>query len=149
MNLPHIQPTALAAVATRPGQRRGARAWAAHAALVWLVLALAWVPTLGRLHQIAHAQPLAQTHAGHGAPAAQEQVAAAQATEVLGGFLPNHSRVDCLLLDQLALGDALHGSAPVLLPPSPALAPVAVHAERVLARHVALFQARGPPALLG
>lgn len=140
------QPTALAAVAPRP--RRGARAWVAHAALVWLVLALAWVPTLGRLHQVAHAQPLAQFHAGHGTPAVVEH-ASAHAPDLLGGFLASHSRVDCLLLDQLALGDALHGTAPVLLPRSPALAPVAVHAERVLARHVALFQARGPPALLG
>ena len=148
MSHPRIQPTALAAVATRPGQRRGGRAWAAHAALVWLVLALAWVPTIGRLHQIAHAQPLAQIHAGHGAPAAVEH-ASAHAPGLLGDFLSSHSRVDCLLLDQLALGDALHGTAPVLLPPSPALAPVAVHAERVQARHVALFQARGPPAVLG
>lgn len=145
MTQPRIQPTALAAAATRPGQRQGVHVWAAHAALVWLVLALAWVPMLGRLHQVAHAQPLAQIHAGHGAPAAQEHAAAAQHTEVLDGFLSSHSRVDCLLLDQLALGDALHGTGPVLHPPSPALAPVAVHAERVQARHVALFQARGPP----
>lgn len=148
MTHPRIQPTALAAVATPPGQRRGGRAWAAHAALVWLVLALAWVPTLGRLHQVAHAQPLAQIHADHGTPAVVEH-ASAHAPGLLGDFLSSHSRVDCLLLDQLALGDALHGTAPVLLPPSPALAPVAVHAERVQARHVALFQARGPPAVLG
>lgn len=146
MTHPRIQPTA--AFATRPWRRQGARAWAAHAALVWLVLALAWVPTIGRLHQIAHAQPLAQIHAGHGAPAAVEH-ASAHAPGLLGGFLSSHSLVDCLLLDQLALGDALHGTAPVLLPPSPAFAPVAVHAERVQARHVALFQARGPPAVLG
>ncbi len=144
MNLPRIQSTALAAVATRTGQRRAARAWTAHAALVWLVLALAWVPTLGRLHQVAHAQ----IHADHGTPAVVEH-ASVHEPGLLGGFLSSHSRVDCLLLDQLALGDALHGTAPVLLPPSPALAPVAVHAERVLARHVALFQARGPPALHG
>ncbi|MES2609908.1 MAG: hypothetical protein V4679_06675 [Pseudomonadota bacterium] len=122
--------------------------WTVHAALVWLVLALAWVPSIGRLHQIAHAQPLAQIHAGHGTPAVVAH-ASAHAPGALGGFLSSHSLVDCLLLDQLALGDALHGSAPALLPILPALAPVVTHAERVLARHVALFQARGPPALLG
>ncbi|MDP4074029.1 hypothetical protein [Acidovorax sp. A1169] len=143
-----IQPTALAAVATRPGQRRGGRGWAAHAALVWLVLALAWVPTIGRLHQIAHAQPLAQIHTGHG-PLAVVEHASAHAPGLLGGFLSSHSLVDCLLLDQLALGDTLHSAAPALLPSLPALAPVATHAERVQARHVALFQARGPPALRG
>lgn len=153
MNHARTQPTALAAVATRPGHRaprRGVRVWAAHAALVWLVLALAWVPTVGRLHQIAHAQPLAQIHAGHGKPAGvAQQHASAQAPGLLGGFLSSHSLVDCLLLDQLALGDALHSAAPALLPTLPALAPVATHAERVQARHVALFQARGPPAVQG
>lgn len=148
MTHPRIQPTALAAAATRPGQRQGGRAWAAHAALVWLVLALAWVPTIARLHQIAHAQPLAQIHAGHGALAVVEH-ASVHAPGMLGGFLSSHSLVDCLLLDQLALGDTLHSAAPALLPSLPALAPVATHAERVLARHVALFQARGPPALRG
>ena len=148
MTHPRIQPTAPAAVATRSPQGRGARAWTAHAALVWLVLALAWVPTIGRLHQIAHAQPLAQIHAGHGAPAVVEH-ASAHAPGLLGGFLSSHSLVDCLLLDELALGDTLHSAAPALLPSLPALAPVATHAERVQARHVALFQARGPPALRG
>lgn len=148
MTHPRIQPTALAAFATRPWRRQGGRAWAAHAALVWLVLALAWVPTIGRLHQIAHAQPLAQIHAGHGAPSVVEH-ASAHAPGLLGGFLSSHSLVDCLLLDQLALGDTLHSAAPALLPSLPALAPVATHAERVQARHVALFQARGPPALRG
>lgn len=155
MNPTHTQPTALAAVATRPGPqapRRGVRVWAAHAALVWLVLALAWVPTIGRLHQIAHAQPLAQIHAGHGALAGvkqQQQHASAHAVSLLGGLLSSHSLVDCLLLDQLALGDALHSAAPALLPQLPALAPVTLHAECVQARHVGLFQARGPPAVQG
>lgn len=146
MNHPRMQPAASLA-AHPPGPRaprRGARAWAGHAALVWLVLALAWVPTLGRLHQIAHAQPLVQIHAGHGASAAADH-AAAHATGGLGGLLSTHSLVDCLLLDQLALGDALWGAALALLPRLPALAPVVVQARGLQARHVALFQARGPP----
>lgn len=142
---------ALPAVSTRMGPQApeaGARAWAARLALVWLVLALAWVPTAGRLHQIAHAQPLAQIHAGHGALVAQvtaEHAAAHGVARDAGGFLSSHSLVDCLLLDQLALGDALHSAALLLLPPSPAPAPVAAHAHGVQARHAALFQARAPP----
>lgn len=145
---------ALQAVSIRlgpPAPGTGARAWAARLALVWLVLALAWVPTAGRLHQIAHAQPLAQIHAGHGALvalAAAEHAAAHGMAGDAGGFLSSHSLVDCLLLDQLALGDALQSAALVLLPHSPAAAPVATHADGVQARHAALFQARGPPPVL-
>jgi hypothetical protein len=145
---------ALPAVSTRMGPlapEAGARAWAARLALVWLVLALAWVPTAGRLHQIAHAQPLAQIHAGHGAQVAQaaaEHAAAHGVARDAGGFLSSHSLVDCLLLDQLALGEALHSAVLVLLLPSPAPAPVASHAHGVQARHAALFQARAPPPAL-
>jgi hypothetical protein len=152
VNHAHTQPAALAAATTRPGAhalQRGAPAWAARAALVWLVLALAWVPTVGRLHQIAHAQPLAQIHAGHGTPGGvAQQHAPGHAAGFLGGFLSSHSLVDCLLLDQLALGDALHGAAVVLLPHSPAPAPAASQAHGVQARHAALFQARAPPPVL-
>ena len=139
---------ALPAVSTRmghPAPQAGARAWAARLALGWLVLALAWVPTAGRLHQIAHAQPLAQIHAGHGPLVAADQ-GAGHGTSA--GFLSSHSLVDCLLLDQLALGDALHSASVVLLPPSPAPAPVAAHAHGVQARPAALFQARAPPSVL-
>lgn len=139
---------ALQAVSSRmghPAPEAGARAWAARLALVWLVLALAWVPTVGRLHQIAHAQPLAQIHAGHGPLVAADQGAAHGAS---AGFLSSHSLVHCLLLDQLALGDALHSAALALLPHSPAPAPVAAHAHGVQARHAALFQARAPPPAL-
>lgn len=126
----------------------------AHMALLWLVLALAWVPTMGRLHQVAHAGQLAQVHSGQVSTAGLAASTPSggshsHALALLGGFLANHSLVDCLLLDQLALGDALHGSAPVLLPQVPALAPAALHATGVGARHVALFQARGPPAVQG
>lgn len=139
----HLRPSA---------PRRGARVWVARSALVWLVLALAWVPTLGRLHQIAHAQPLAQIHAGHAAQAMATAVADAvphaHSQTLLGGFLSGHSRADCLLLDQLALGDALQAAVPVPLPSLPAAAPQVRHAERIHARHAALFQARGPPPML-
>lgn len=142
---------ALQAVSIRlepPAPGTGARAWAVRLALVWLVLALAWVPTVGRLHQIAHAQPLAQIHAGHGALVAAEHAAANGVAGDTSGLLSSHSLVDCLLLDQLALGDALHSASVVLLLPSPAPAPVASHAHGVQARQAALFQARAPPPAL-
>ena len=111
------------------------------AALLWLLLALVWVPSLGRWHQVAHAQPLAQVHAGHGAA-----VAPAAATSA---FLPplraNHSLADRLLLDQLALADAAPSAPPAMAPTAPAVAPAPLPTPGVAQRHVALFHARGPP----
>lgn len=109
------------------------------AALLWLVLALAWVPSLGRLHQVAHALPLAGVHAGHAA----ELVSGASA--LLPPLLADHSLVDCLLLDQLALADAALGAPQALPPPLPAALPAPWQARGTAPRHVALFHARGPP----
>lgn len=65
---------------------------------------------------------------------------------LLSLLLPSHAPVDCLLLDQLALADALY-SAPLTLHAAVlAQAPPLQRAERAAAAHVALFQARGPPA---
>lgn len=133
----------------------------AQAALAWLLLALVVVPTLGRLHQVEHAGALEQMRAGHAvqadahhrlaaaSPAADEDAATSTEADHTHGLLPRilvpHAAVDCLLLDQLALGDALH-SAPQALPTLvPAQAPPVQHAGRSAAAHVALFQARGPP----
>ena len=111
------------------------------AALLWLLLALVWVPSLGRWHQVVHALPLAQVHAGNGAA-----VAPAAATSVfLPPLLANHSLADCLLLDQLALADAAPSAPPAMAPTAPAVAPAPLSAPGVAQRHVALFHARGPP----
>lgn len=149
------RPHQLACTAARP--RAGARAWQA----VWLaclLLALAWVPTLGRVHQALHSgdhravpiQGFAHTgHAGDAAhPHARAQVAPAAAA-LIESLLPAHtSGLDCLLLDQLALADGLLASAPGLpVAPSTHHAPVcSVQHGWVL--HRALFQARAPPAAL-
>ncbi|MFT4241878.1 MAG: hypothetical protein QM569_06315, partial [Acidovorax sp.] len=113
----------------RPPQPRPLRALAWHRlALAWLVLALVAVPTVGRLHQVVHANALQQMHAGH-APAATHQ-ADPHPQGLLQQLVAGHTPVDCLLLDQLALGDALHG-APLALPATAApLAPPARHAGR-------------------
>jgi hypothetical protein len=149
-------PTPLAALWRRLRQQLPAQA-----ALAWLLLALVVVPTLGRLHQVEHAGALEQMRAGHAVQAdAHHRLAAASlaadedaapSTEadhthgLLSLLLAPHAAVDCLLLDQLALGDALH-SAPQALPTLvPAQAPPVQHAGRSAAPHVALFQARGPP----
>lgn len=157
-----LLPAPLAALCRRLRQQLPAQA-----ALAWLLLALVLVPTLGRLHQVEHAGALEQMRAGHavqraphggshpGAAAAflaeDEGAAFAEADRaqglpgLLSLLLAPHTSVDCLLLDQLALGDALQ-SAPSALPTLvPAQAPPTQHAGRSAAPHVALFQARGPP----
>ena len=152
MRLPSPRPHQRACTATR--LRAGARAWQA----VWLaclLLALAWVPTLGRVHQALHSgdhrtvpiQGLAHTgDAAH--PHARAQVAPA-AVALIESLLPAHtSGLDCLLLDQLALADGLLAPAPGL----PAV-PSTHHAPMGLVQHGwvlhrALFQARAPPAAL-
>ena len=101
------------------------------------------------------AQPLAQAlrQTKHDATSAQ-LLADAAATPVGGDahspglfdrLAGHHSAADCLLLDQLALGDALY-SVPLVLPaPVLAQAPPAPPADRAGVLHIALFQARGPP----
>ena len=97
-------------------------------AIAWLVLALVWAPLLGHWHQVAHA----------GLPGQGEHPSA---------FLADHTPVDCLLLDQLALGDAPPGAAAPALPAmAPAQAPAALQAQQPPARQALPFQARGPPA---
>ena len=127
-------------------------------ALAWLLLALVVVPTLGRLHQVVHGGALDQAHAGLLAapsslpgqtawdPAPTAQPAAAPGHSLwLPYLLAHHAPVDCLLLDQLALGDALH-AAPLALPAADAPLPPGVHAAgRASTPHIALFHARGPP----
>lgn len=132
-------------------------------ALVWLLMALVVVPTLGRLHQVVHGGALDQAHAGllaasSSLPTQQAAVSVVSAEAVwpaatpdhglwLSYVLAHHAPVDCLLLDQLALGDALQG-APLALPAAQApLSPPAHAAGRANTPHIALFHARGPPVV--
>jgi hypothetical protein len=138
---------------------------------VWLLLALVVVPALGRLHQVMHAKlpqgvqagPIGRggptlQEAGHSPPPSSPRGTQASAPTqarghdhghqqaLLGLLLADHAPVDCLLLDQLALGDALHSAPTALATPVPAQAGLAHPATRHGVRHVALYQARGPPA---
>ena len=155
MRLPSPRPHQRACTATR--LRAGARAWQ----MFWLaclLLALALVPTLGRVHQALHSgdhrtvpiQGLAHTgHAGDAAhPHARAQAAPAAAA-LIESLLPAHnSGLDCLLLDQLALADGLLASASGLpVAPSTHHAPVGL-VQHGWVLHRALFQARAPPAAL-
>ncbi|PJI97588.1 hypothetical protein CLU85_2380 [Acidovorax sp. 69] len=153
---PH--PFALTAALRSTGRGAPWRSVAQRLALAWLLLTLVVVPTLGRLHQVAHGSTLGRVHAGQQALAwattsptestanAAPPPAAQSHGYLLPLLLPHHAAaVDCLLLDQLALGDAMH-SAPLALPEAvPPQALPMPPAGRTGAVHVALFQARGPP----
>ena len=155
MRLPSPRPHQRACTATR--LRAGARAWQ----MFWLaslLLALAWVPTLGRVHQALHsgdhrAMPIQGfAHTGHAADAAHTHAraqAAPAAAALIESLLPAHtSGLDCLLLDQLALADGLLVSAPGLpAAPNTHHAPVGL-VQHGWVLHRALFQARAPPAAL-
>lgn len=107
--------------------------------LLWLLLALAWAPTLGRMHQVVHGGQGAHAHAEHAvAPSGG-------GSQFLLPLLADHTPVDCLLLDQLSLADAALGAAQALPPPLPTALPAPWHATGTAPRHVALFHARGPP----
>lgn len=131
-------------------------------ALWWLLLCLVLVPTLGQLHLVAHGGVAGQghtagaaqgahgahgAHAGHahGKATALVRADTAAAGTLLGGLVPGHAPADCLLLDQLALGDALHLATSAL----PAMAPLAAASFRCAisrpAQRLALFEARAPP----
>jgi len=125
-----------------PAKRASVAAWAA---LAWLVLALVAAPTLGRLHQVVHADALERIQAGRLVAGAESPPAPSSVGGLLLQLVGSHSSADCLLLDQLALGDALHSAPPALPPAMPVQAPLPPHAGRATAPHVALFQARGPP----
>ena len=181
------------------GLREVAKKLSAQAALVWLLLALVLVPTLGRLHQVVHGNSLDRVQVGQAqmAPALQAlqplrvdvvegttsfmdaakvtaaaatatatastetetetetetATATAQATNtahppghgVFDRLLGAHTAADCQLLDQLALGHALHAVGVALPPLVPALAPPVHQADAIGALAVAQFQARGPP----
>ena len=117
------------------------------AALLWLLLALVWAPTLGRLHQTVHGTP--RVAAAHQHAAQPHGVATASAaSQFLLPLLADHTPVDCLLLDQLALADAAL-AAPLALPPAvPHTAAPPRQGTQRAARHVALFHARAPPTSL-
>lgn len=109
-------------------------------ALWWLALALLVAPALGHMHRIVHGP---QAHAVH----AHVQAEHGHAHGVADLFAVHEDDSSCRLFDQLTHSDALPGLPALVLPLL--LAPFLFRRlERdTVARHAALFDARGPPAL--
>ncbi|MFY3384641.1 hypothetical protein [Paracidovorax sp. MALMAid1276] len=144
--------------------KRGPARWRVRLALWWLLSALVLVPALGRLHQLAHGHVIDQTHAGHLPHDASHRAGAGQAqdhaqhhTEAQGGdhagvplalLLASHAPADCLVLDQLALADALHATPPALRALAPVQAAPLDGASPRACASAAAFLARGPPVPL-
>jgi len=109
-------------------------------ALAWLLLALVAVPALGRLHGLAHPEPPRAAPAQPPATALHDAPAG-----WLHHLLPDHTAADCQLLDQLALAEAAP-TAPQTAPlPERCTQAVLLLTPGTSPRHVAQFQARGPP----
>ena len=120
--------------ATRPAQAR--------ALLCVLAFALWFATTLGLVHRTIHG------HAGSHAPtvAVVEEGEADHVAHGLSALFGTHTDAECRLYDQLSHGPAALGVPAVVLP---AMLPAAVFLYlegEVLARWVALFDARGPPS---
>ncbi|QNP48926.1 hypothetical protein [Diaphorobacter aerolatus] len=126
--------------------------------MCWLMLALVLSPALGLVHQVAHGAG-SSSHASMGgtSPAALEQgletphASASIADQTLGAMqqlFGAHTKAECVLLDQIALGHALVAHVPVLAEPLPEATPLAELSAEPLGQHAAPFRARGPPVLL-
>lgn len=113
----------------------------------WLMLALVLSPALGLVHQVVHTPGLAP-HVVQPAGGDIAQPAAKQALDAIHALFAGHSKAECVLLDQMALGHALLAKALPLLQVVPAAVPVALIASEWGAQHASPFQARGPPRLL-
>ncbi|CAN5638712.1 hypothetical protein BH11PSE7_BH11PSE7_22760 [soil metagenome] len=123
----------------------------AFAPVLLLVMALLLAQTLGFMHRIVHhpiagAQGLqvrAQAQVAQAAPAAR-----AHPTGVLAAlFQHNEDDPSCRLYDQSSSFDTLASVPAVLLPMAVSSFILVVFEGEVLARWVALFDARGPPSI--
>ncbi|VTU24448.1 hypothetical protein H6CHR_02195 [Variovorax sp. PBL-H6] len=122
--------------ATRTAQTR--------ALLCMLAFALWFATTLGLMHRTLHG--LGSSPAPAVAGAAVEERTTGNGAHGLSALFGTHSDAECRLYDQLSHGPAAFGVPAVVLP---VLLPAAVFLYlegEVLARWVALFDARGPPS---
>ncbi|RST55332.1 hypothetical protein [Variovorax sp. MHTC-1] len=116
----------------------------ARTVLCVLALALWFATTLGLVHRTIHS-PIA-------APAHMHSVESVHAGEAdhgshgLAALFDDHSDADCRLYDQLSHGPAALCVPALLLPVMLPAATFAFLEGEVLARWVALFDARGPPS---
>ncbi|MDP9900048.1 hypothetical protein [Variovorax ginsengisoli] len=131
---------------TVPARRRSPALFVVLALAVWLAA------TLGLMHQTMHVPGLkAAAAAARGgapvtaSPSGDASHPAPAAHGVLALFGGHHSEADCRLYDQLAHGSAMPSVPFVALPVFLPAATFAWFEGEVLARWVALFDARGPP----
>ncbi|WP_436822062.1 hypothetical protein [Variovorax sp. DT-64] len=126
-----------------PSRRFRACPAKARALMCVLALALWFATTLGLVHRTVHG------HAGSHTPSVAVAVEQGDADHGPHGFsalFGTHTDAECRLYDQLSHGPAALGVPAVVLP---AMLPAAVFLYlegEVLARWVALFDARGPPS---
>jgi len=121
-------------LATRPAQAR--------ALLCVLAFALWFASTLGLLHRTIHGHAAAQAESF----VAAGEVKAGHAAHGLSALFGDHNDADCRLYDQLSHGPGALCVPPLLLPVTLPAATFAYLEGEALARWVALFDARGPPA---
>lgn len=114
----------------------------ARAMLCVLALALWLATTLGLVHRTIHAPLASHAHAAVSAHAGE----ADHASHGLVALFSEHSEADCRLYDQLSHGPAALCVPALLLPVMLPAATFAYLEGEVLARWVALFDARGPPS---
>lgn len=122
--------------------------------MCWLMLALVLSPALGLVHKVVHGsglpKPAAIAVVAQLAQAGEqsfEQAEAQPAPDVVHSLFGEHTKGECVLLDQIALGQAL--LAYVLLVPQspPAGAPAVDASVEPLGQHATPFHARGPPSV--
>lgn len=101
-------------------------------AALWLLLALAVVPLLGRMHQVVHGP--ASVHAA-GQPV----------RDTLHALFAGHGHADCQVLDQQTLGGPWSACMLPLAQALPQQAPAWAPAAAPALRRLAPFQARAPP----
>lgn len=108
--------------------------------MCWLLLALVVAPALGLVHQVAHG-------AGARSDVQAVQTTASHAVDAIHKLFSAHTKAECVLLDQIALGHALVAKPLPLLQMLPAAIPVVDVSAGVAEQHAAPFRARGPPSV--
>ena len=119
--------------------------------MCWLMLALVLSPALGLVHKVVHGSGVSTPAAIHAVVAdlAQADAQIAGPTQdVVHSLFGAHTKSECVLLDQIALGHALLAHALPAVQPLPAAIPVVDVSVEPLGQHAAPFRARGPPAIL-
>ncbi|SFO03784.1 hypothetical protein SAMN05443579_101386 [Variovorax sp. PDC80] len=116
-------------------------------ALVFALAIALWLAgTLGLMHRSLHAPGLPAAAAAAAAHVDHDHAGHDHAAHGLAGLFGEHTDAECRLYDQLSHGSSAPGVPLVVLPMLLPTATFAYLQGEVLARWVALFDARGPPS---